>query len=113
MIDQSLVVGDILFATSRDRCLYHGTANRYRPKWLADHPGSWRYVKDILKEASLLVKTETEVGTVEAGPNVRKDGDDEDDVTLGFSGRRPLASLRADIATDTGESNLYERVDES
>ena len=81
MIDPNLVVGDILFATSRDRCSYLGTANRDRPKWLADHPGSWRYVHEVLEEeASLLVKTETEVGTVKAESNVRKDGDDEDDV---------------------------------
>ena len=81
MIDPNLVVGDILFATSRDRCSYLGTANRDRPKWLADHPGSWRYVHEVLEEeASLLVKTETEVGTVKAELNVRKDGDDEDDV---------------------------------
>ena len=80
MINQSLVVGDILLATPRDRCSYLGTETRFRAKWLADHPGSWRYVKDIPKEAGLLVKTETELRTVEAGPS--ETGDDEDDVVL-------------------------------
>jgi hypothetical protein len=81
VINQALVVGDIQFNTSRDRCLYLGTANRDRPKWLTDRPGSWRYVKDILEEeAGLLVKTETEVGTVEARSNVRKGGDNKNDV---------------------------------
>jgi hypothetical protein len=44
---------------------WHG--EKVSAKWLADHPGSWRHVKDIPKEAGLLV---------------RKDGDDENDVTL-------------------------------
>ena len=66
MINQALVAGDILFATSSDRCSYLGRLNRDRPKWLADHPGSWRYVQDVLEEeAGLFVKTETEVRTVE------------------------------------------------
>ena len=81
MINQALVVGDIQFNTPRDRCMYLGTEKRYQPKWLTDRPGSWRYVKDVLEEeAGLLVTTETEVGTVKAGSNVRKDGDDENDV---------------------------------
>jgi hypothetical protein len=80
VINQSLVVGDVQLATSRDRCLYLGTEKKLQPKWLADHPGSWRYVKDIPQEAGLLVKTETEVGTVEAGSNVRKGGDNKKDV---------------------------------
>ena len=79
MINQSLVVGNILFASSQDRCLYLGTEKCLQPKWLADHPGRWRYVKDIPQEAGLLVKTETEVGTVEAGSNVRKGGDNKND----------------------------------
>jgi hypothetical protein len=82
VINQALVAGDILFATNRDRCLYLGTANRDRPKWLADRPGSWRYVHDVLKEADLLVKTAAEVRTVEAGPNFQEDVDDVDNVAL-------------------------------
>lgn len=82
LIDQTLVVGEILFATSRERCAYLGTETRYHQKWLADRPHSWRYVHDVLGEADLLEKTKTEVGTAECGSNVRKDGNDEDDVAL-------------------------------
>ena len=82
LIDQTLVDGEILFATSRERCAYLGTETRYRQKWLADRPHSWRYVHDVLGEADLLEKTKTEVGTAECGSNVRKDGNDEDDVAL-------------------------------
>jgi hypothetical protein len=113
VINQSLVVGDILFATSQDRCLYLGTEKCLQPKWLADHPGRWRYVKYIPQEAGLLVKTESEVGTVKAGSNVRKGGDNKNDVASGFSGQRPLASGRGDSATDTAASNRSEQVDES
>ena len=113
VINQSLVVGDILLATPRDRCSYLGTETRFRAKWLADHPGSWRYVKDIPKEAGLLVKTETELGTVEAGSTFET-GDNKNDVVLvDTPGGDRWHPTRADIATDTGESRRSERVDES
>ncbi len=81
LIDHTLVNGDILFATSCDRCAYLGTQTRHHQKWLADRPHSWRYVRDVLREADLLEKAKTEVGTAESA-NVRKDGNDKDDVAL-------------------------------
>ena len=95
MINQALVAGDILFATSSDRCSYLNRLNRDRPKWLADHPGSWRYVQDVLEEeAGLFVKTETEVRTVDAGP---KDRSPEDQPTS------LPTPVKADVTTTKAE----------
>lgn len=51
VIDRSLVVGDFLFATPRDRCLYIGTSIRDRPLWLEEHAGDWRRIEDVQREA--------------------------------------------------------------
>ena len=54
---------------------------------------------------------ETEVGTVEAGSNVRKGGDNKNDAaSVDSPGQRPLASGRGDSATDTAASNRSEQV---
>ena len=50
-IDQSLVVGDLVFATPRDRCLYIGTSIRDRPLWLEEHTGDWRRIEGVQREA--------------------------------------------------------------
>ena len=92
VIDQSLVVGEFLFVTHRDRCLYIGTSTSDRPHWLEANPGKWRRIDDVQQEAAPLAppaESEIKVGAAPAGPNdqtashdVRKDGDDESDVTL-------------------------------
>jgi hypothetical protein len=50
-VDRSLVVGNLLFATPRDRCLYIGTSIRDRPLWLEEHAGDWRRIEDVQREA--------------------------------------------------------------
>ena len=92
VIDQSLVVGDFLFFTHRDRCLYIGTSASDQPHWLEANSGKWRRIDDVQQEAAPLAppaESEIKVGAAPAGPNdqtashdVRKDGDDESDVTL-------------------------------
>jgi hypothetical protein len=92
VIDQSLVVGDFLFATHRDRALYLGKSARDRSHWLKENAGRWRRIQDVQQEAAPLgppVESEINVGAVPAGPNaqtlsrdVRNDGDDEDDAGL-------------------------------
>src|SRR6185437_8746927 len=65
MINSSLVLGDLLFATHRDRCLYIGTSIIDQPRWLQEHTGSWRRIGDVHREAAALappVEGETNVG---------------------------------------------------
>ncbi len=92
VIDKTRVVGDLLFATHRDRALYLGTLVRNRPRWLEENTGRWRRIEDVQREAAQLgppVESEINVGPVPAGPNaqtssrgVRDNGGDEDDVAL-------------------------------
>jgi hypothetical protein len=58
VIDRSLVVGNLLFATPRDRCSYIGTSIRDRPLWLEEHAGSWRRIEDVQREAVSPAMTE-------------------------------------------------------
>jgi|SRR5712691_70602 len=86
MIDRSLVVGDFLFATHRDRALYIGKLVRDRPRWLKDNPGAWRRIADVQQETASLprrVESEDLVEAIAAGqsshmssPDVRDDGKD-------------------------------------
>jgi len=72
VIDQTLVCGDFVFVTHRDRCLYIGTSTRNRPRWLEKNPGRWRLIEDVLREAALLappVESEINVEPVPTGPN--------------------------------------------
>jgi hypothetical protein len=63
VIDRSLVVGNLLFATPRDRCSYIGTSIRDRPLWLEEHAGSWRRIEDVQREAvSPAPPAESEIG---------------------------------------------------
>src|SRR5271155_1666308 len=65
VIDQTLVCGDFVFVTHRDRCLYIGTSTRNRPRWLEKNPGRFRLIQDVLREAALPappVKSEVNVG---------------------------------------------------
>jgi hypothetical protein len=64
MMDQSLVVGDIVFASHRNRGLYLGTSVKDRPHWLRENTGKWRPIKDVPQE-----ERETNVGVVPAGPD--------------------------------------------
>ena len=92
MIDQTLVAGDVLFATHRDRALYLGKSARDRAQWLKDNASRWRRIQDVQQEAAPLrppVESEINVGVIPAGPKaqtsshgVRNDGDDEDDAGL-------------------------------
>jgi hypothetical protein len=77
MINPSLVLGDLLFATHRDRCLYIGTSIIDQPRWLQEHTGSWRRIGDVHREAAALappVEGETNVG---AAPPAQKQPPDK------------------------------------
>jgi hypothetical protein len=92
MIDRTLVVGNKIFTTHRDRVLFLGAWAINQPRWLAEHPGSWRYIEDVLQEAALRSPsvedaTDPEAGPAEptdlsSSPDFRKDGDEEDGVSL-------------------------------
>ena len=63
VIDRSLVVGNLLFATPRDRCSYIGTSILARPVWLEEHAGDWRRIEDVQREAvSPAPPAESEIG---------------------------------------------------
>ena len=86
VIDRSLVLGDLVFATHRDRCLYIGTSIMDRHFWLEEHSGSWRRIEDVQREAAapaLPAEREIKVGAARSGRgdrtssgDVRNDGDD-------------------------------------
>jgi hypothetical protein len=92
LIDRALVLGDLLFATRKDRCCYIGLSARNQPLWLEGNWGKWQRIQDVQKEAAPLappVESETKVAATPAAPNgqtssrdVQKDGDDKDDVAL-------------------------------
>ena len=89
VIDKTRVVGDLLFATQRERAVYIGTSLRDRPRWLREHPGRWWYIEDLQREAAPPgppLESEIDLGPVPAGPNAqtssRADSDDEDDAGL-------------------------------
>ena len=92
MIDKTRVVGDLLFATHRERAWYLGRSDIERRRWLREHPGRWWYIKDLQREAAPPgppLESEIDLGPVPAGPNsqtssrgVRDNGGDEDDVAL-------------------------------
>jgi hypothetical protein len=80
MIDPGLVFENLLFTTPLDRCRYIGTLVRDRPQWLKDHPGAWRPLEDVLREAaSWKRRVEGPVETIATGPSsqipsdIRKD----------------------------------------
>ena len=94
MINQALVAGDILFATSSDRCSYLNRRIGIVPNGWRIIPASWRYVQDVLEEeAGLFVKTETEVRTVD-----------------GWARKTALSpeDRSRSVATDSGESRCYD-----
>jgi hypothetical protein len=80
MIDPGLVFENLLFATPLDRGRYIGTLVRDRPQWLKDHPGVWRPLEDVLREAAAWKRRdEGPVETIATGPSsqiasdIRKD----------------------------------------
>jgi hypothetical protein len=85
MIDPGLVFENLLFATPFDRCRYIGTLVRDRPQWLKDHPGAWRPLEDVLREAAAWKRrVEGPVETIATGPSsqipsdIRKDDENVD-----------------------------------
>ena len=83
-INQALVLQGIEFATPRYRCLYGGTSRRDRPQWLKDHPGVWRRIEDVLREAASWCCAEIPAEAAAAGPSsqvpsdIPKDSKDAD-----------------------------------
>jgi hypothetical protein len=81
-INQGRVHNGNLFATMRDRglCIRAGLNER---QWLKDHPGVWRPLEDVLREAAAwkrrvegLVKTiATGPSSHTSSPDVRNDGE--------------------------------------
>jgi hypothetical protein len=92
MIDQTRVVGDLLFATHSDRCFYLGKSERDQLRWLEENPGRYRRIEDVRREdapRAPSVEAEIDLGAEPAEPadsssfpEVRNDGDDKDDVAL-------------------------------
>ena len=85
-IDKGRKYNGNLFATIRDRglCIRAGLNER---QWLKDHPGLWRPLEDVLREAAAWKRrVEGPVGTIGTGPSsqipsdIRKDGKDVDGV---------------------------------
>ena len=54
MIDQSLVVGDVLFTVHRDRALYLGKSAGDRAQWLKEHADKWQRIQGVQQEATPL-----------------------------------------------------------
>jgi hypothetical protein len=85
VIDRSLVAGEFMFATHRDRCLYLGKSVRDRAQWLKDNADRWRRIRDVQQEADSLrrrVDSEIPIDAIAAGPSshsscrdVRNDGE--------------------------------------
>ncbi len=92
MIDRTLVVGNRIFATHRDRGLFLGTWAINQRRWLAENAARWRYIEDVLQEAALRSPSVEGATGPEAGPaeptdlssppDFRKDGDEEAGVSL-------------------------------
>ena len=94
MIDKTRVVGDLQFATHRERAWYLGRSDIEQRRWLRENKntGRWWYIKDLQREAAPPgppLESEIDLGPVPAGPNaqtssraVRDNGSDEDDVAL-------------------------------
>lgn len=51
--DRTRVVGNVLFTTHFDRCLYLGKSAGDRSRWLKQNTGRRRYIEDIQQEAAL------------------------------------------------------------
>jgi predicted DNA-binding transcriptional regulator AlpA len=68
-INPGLVMEGIEFATPLDRCRYGGTSRWDRPQWLKDHPGVWRRVEDVLREAASRRCAEIPAEAAAAGPS--------------------------------------------
>ena len=65
MIDQSLVVGDVLFTAHRDRALYLGKSAGGRAQWLKEHADKWQFIQNVQQEAAELrplVESEISIG---------------------------------------------------
>jgi hypothetical protein len=54
VIDQSLLVGDFLFATHRDRALYLGKSAGDQAQWLKEHASKWRRIPNVQQDAAPL-----------------------------------------------------------
>ncbi|HEY6618215.1 MAG TPA: hypothetical protein VIY68_01600 [Steroidobacteraceae bacterium] len=94
MINPSLVLGDLLFATHRDRCLFIGTSIIDQPRWLQEHTGSWRRIGDVHREAAALapVEGETNVG---AAPPAQKQPPDKAAMREGVRSQTEASPLEA------------------
>jgi hypothetical protein len=92
VFDRARTADGLLFVTGGDRCRYLGKSSREKPDWLKQNEGRYRRIDDFEREPRRLapaVESETKVAAVPAGSNgqtslrdVRKDGDDKDDVAL-------------------------------
>ena len=126
VINPNLVVGDLEFTTHLDRGRYLGTSIRDQPRWLEEHPGSWRRIEGDQREAASPAppsESEIEVGAAPAGPNSqmssRDDCDDEDDAGLVDIVARdhspprepasPSTHLPEPVANETTEAELPNR----
>ena len=63
--DPSIVPFQIEFIDGRARCLYLGTINRLRRKWLDEHRNMWRPYTPIEEQAAVSQRLEGDGGTPE------------------------------------------------
>jgi hypothetical protein len=52
VIDQSLVVGDVLFTAHRDRAVYLGKSAGDRAQWLKEHADQWQFIQNVQREVA-------------------------------------------------------------
>ena len=90
MFDQSLVAGNILFTTHRDRAMYLGKSARDQALWLKEHAGRWQRIEDVRQRAAPPrppVDSEINVGATPVEPDAytscpdKRDDGADDDVT--------------------------------
>jgi hypothetical protein len=90
VFDRDRTADGLLFVTGGDRCRYLGKSSREKPDWLTQNEGRYRSIEDVLREeAPTMLSDEAEInpgaGPAEpvdssSSPEVRNDGNDEDDV---------------------------------
>jgi hypothetical protein len=92
VFDRARTADGLLFVTGGDRCRYLGKSSREKPDWLKQNEGRYQPIEDVLREDTpRMPSVEAEInlgaGPVEpadssSSPEVRNDGDDNDDVAL-------------------------------
>jgi predicted DNA-binding transcriptional regulator AlpA len=94
VIDRSLVAGDIVFNTHRDRAWYLGKSAGVRAQWLKENAGKWRRIQDVqqdvapprpLVDSKIKVRAApTVLSSTASFRDIRNDGNDVDGGLVGM-----------------------------